>query len=431
MKKLIVFLVILLVTTGIAFSRGDMESDSNSGSDNGNATITFIGSQNWLNKGTTIDTDLSKKFTEETGIKVDMQIIPDDQYSNVLKTKMVSGETPDIFMVGAGTSALKYFPDKYFADLSGESWVERYQPYAKMGTSYQNKVIGLMTWSVDGWGILYNTEMFEKYNLTPPSNYEEFKIVCETFLADDIVPVHMLGKEAWYWGIWFSQFGPLGNGTNPGLYDKLNTNEARFADVEVFKTALKQFKECYDNGYFGKDSLSNAWDSGYEAMGTGKSPMILMYQSYQNEVVSKYPESEADKWKMFPIPFAGNNYYSHSAGGIMRVAYKDSENLENVKKFFDFLARPENLKLYYTERSDIQANPSFTDVVARPTEAGRSMNEFTNGKSGVEMEYGVLYWDNTLFGKYIQELMLDMKTPEQILEEIDQNRVKIFNAIAE
>ena len=105
--------------------------------------------------------------------------------------------------------------------------------------------------------------------------------------------------------------------------------------------------------------------------------------------------------------------------------------MNDIKKFFDFLARPENLKLYYTERSDIQANPSFTDVVARPTEAGRSMNEFTNGKSGVEMEYGVLYWDNTLFGKYIQELMLDMKTPEQILEEIDQNRVKIFNAIVE
>ncbi|MBF9017590.1 MULTISPECIES: ABC transporter substrate-binding protein [unclassified Oceanispirochaeta] len=431
MKKFLTLSIVFLFTIGMVYASGNADSGSSGTSEKDNVTLTFIGSQNWLNKGTTVDSDLNKKFTEETGIKIDMQVIPDDQYSNVLKTKMVSGEIPDIFMVGAGAGALKYFPDEYFADLSDEAWVYRYQQYAKQGTTYQDKVMGFMTWSVDGWGILYNTEMFEEYNLTPPRTFEEFKVVCDTFQADGIVPVHMLGKEAWYWGIWFSQFGPLANAAEAGLYDKLNSNKARFADVKLFETALSQFKESYDNGYFGSDALSNAWDSGYEAMGTGTSPMILMYQSYQTEVAAKYPDSEADKWKMFPIPFAGNNIYSHSAGGIMRVAYKDSENLDSVKAYFDFLSRTDNLELFYSERTDIQANPAFIDVAAVPTEAGKSMSEFTEGKSDVEMEYGILYWDNTLFGKYIQELMLDMKTPIQVLEEIDKNRVKIFKAIEE
>ncbi|MBJ8193720.1 extracellular solute-binding protein, partial [Bacillus cereus] len=83
---------------------------------------------------------LNEAFTQETGIKVDMQVIPDDQYANVLKTKLASGEAPDIFMVSAGVGAQKFLPDKYFADLSNEKWVSRYVPYAKAGSTIDGKV---------------------------------------------------------------------------------------------------------------------------------------------------------------------------------------------------------------------------------------------------------------------------------------------------
>ena len=51
-------------------------------------TITYIASQNWV-----LDTEmeLAKRFEAETGIHVDFQIIPSDQYFNVLQTKLESG----------------------------------------------------------------------------------------------------------------------------------------------------------------------------------------------------------------------------------------------------------------------------------------------------------------------------------------------------
>ncbi|WP_314587447.1 ABC transporter substrate-binding protein [Paenibacillus terrigena] len=439
LKPLKLFAVTLVALLSISGLIGcSAQKDQPTGGDNKeqadapkkDITITFVGSQNWLNKGSKIDSELNEAFTQETGIKVDMQVIPDDQYANVLKTKLASGEAPDIFMVSAGVGAQKFLPDKYFADLSNEKWVSRYVPYAKAGSTIDGKVMGFMTWSVDGWGMLYNTKVFEKNNLTVPKTFDEFTKTLDILKVNNITPVYEVGKEAWHWGIWLSQMGPIAEKNNPGLYEKLNSNQIKYADVKEFETFLTQFKEMYDKGYFGKNPISNTWDSGYEAMGKEQAASFLGYTSYQNEVAGKFADSGANDWKMFPIPMAGNNVFSHSAGGNMRVAYKDSKNLDSVKAFFDFLARPDNLKKYYEARPDIQPAPSFTDVPAKPTASGKSLLENAPGGDGMDMEYGVLYWDNTTVGKYIQDMMLGGLTPKQVLESIDKDRAKLFSATA-
>ncbi|MGI2297347.1 extracellular solute-binding protein, partial [Paenibacillus sp. GXUN7292] len=153
----LLMLCIFVVLAACGSKTGNNPSSSNTetpaatknGEEKKNVTLTFVASQNWVNKGSKVDSELIEAFTKETGIKVDLQVVPDDQYANVLKTKMTSGEVPDIFMVGAGSGAYKYLPEKYFADLSNEEWVSRYAPYAKAGTTINDKISGFMTWNVD------------------------------------------------------------------------------------------------------------------------------------------------------------------------------------------------------------------------------------------------------------------------------------------
>src|SRR5688572_17089210 len=58
-------------------------------------TLTYIASQNWVLDS---ELELAKKFEAETGVHVDFQIIPSDQYFNVLETKLeAGGEGIDIF----------------------------------------------------------------------------------------------------------------------------------------------------------------------------------------------------------------------------------------------------------------------------------------------------------------------------------------------
>ena len=81
-------------------------------------TITVMASQDWVEDS---EQELGKKFEEETGIHVDYQIVPADQYQDLLLTRLNSGEGPDIWGAQSGF-ALKttYNVEKNAVDLSGE-----------------------------------------------------------------------------------------------------------------------------------------------------------------------------------------------------------------------------------------------------------------------------------------------------------------------
>ncbi|MBQ5533713.1 MAG: extracellular solute-binding protein, partial [Lachnospiraceae bacterium] len=62
-------------------------------------TITVMASQDWVEDS---EQELGKKFEEETGIHVDYQIVPADQYQDLLLTRLNSGEGPDIWGAQSG-----------------------------------------------------------------------------------------------------------------------------------------------------------------------------------------------------------------------------------------------------------------------------------------------------------------------------------------
>ena len=62
-------------------------------------TITYMASQDWVQDA---EMELAEKFTEKTGIKVDFQIIPSDQYTTLLMSKLNAGECADLFGSQAG-----------------------------------------------------------------------------------------------------------------------------------------------------------------------------------------------------------------------------------------------------------------------------------------------------------------------------------------
>src|SRR4051812_35728402 len=64
-------------------------------------TLTVLASQDWIR---TAEPQLAKKFEDQTGIHIDNQIIPADNYFQVLKTKLNSGQGPDIFMGQSGVT---------------------------------------------------------------------------------------------------------------------------------------------------------------------------------------------------------------------------------------------------------------------------------------------------------------------------------------
>src|SRR5512135_635686 len=86
-------------------------------------TLSYLVSQGWAPDA---EMALAKQFEQKTGIKIDFQVIPSDQYFNVLKTKLNSGEGPDLFGGQSGKTDLvvNYDVEKNAVDLSDQPWVQ-------------------------------------------------------------------------------------------------------------------------------------------------------------------------------------------------------------------------------------------------------------------------------------------------------------------
>ena len=65
--------------------------------------------------------EIMNDFTEETGIGIEL-ISPGDDYENVMKTRMASGDLPDIWETH-GWSTTRY--SEYLAPLNDEAWLSK------------------------------------------------------------------------------------------------------------------------------------------------------------------------------------------------------------------------------------------------------------------------------------------------------------------
>lgn len=391
-------------------------------------TFTATGDNTWVFD---VDQTIMNDFTAKTGIKIDVQKTPSDQYAAVLKAKFASGDGPDIAMVWPEANAAQFLPDQNFLDLSNEPWVANLSDAAKRNQSYNGKIIAWGSQGGDyGWGIIYSKDLFAKNNLSVPKNFNDFLNVCKTLKDSGVVPFYGTLKDQWSVGIWMANIGPLAEQQNPGLYDKLNSNTAKFADVQVFKDFINEYKQLYDNGYLGKDPLSGDVNGGLTALSKGETAMTLVNCTPDGWFSSIGLTVDMPKYAMFPAPFANNVTMSSYDGSLIRVINKNSKHIDEAKAYFSFISQSDELTKYYSDPARTSIAPSFTEFLNKFTwpDSTKSLIANSDGKTFTIMETGIKYWDNTAVGKAIEQAILGEITPDQALQSLDSDRDKLFAA---
>lgn len=420
---IIAAVAVIAVVAAIFLKGGDSQMASKE-----NVVITVGASQNWVKD---IDRELAAEFTEKTGIEIDFQINPDDQYDKIIKTKLATNEAPDIMYVSAGVSMQTFQPTENFLDLSDMAWVDQMKDWAKEGSIIDGKLYGFNMWSVDGTAMMYNKQMFEEYNLSVPQNFEELKEVCQVLKDNGIIPIYENAKDPWHNHWWLSMLAAAFEKESPGYVERLNKNEAKYADSAVMLQALKDYKELYDLGYFGEEPFANEWEYGYEAMGTGKAGMIATYIAYSNEIQERYPDSNAIEWEMFPLLIGGINEYNHSPGGVVRVVNKQTKYADEIEQYFNFLVEKENAERYYTARTDLGEASVIGVEVREQTPAYTSLVSYSKNGTAIVCGGSVKYWSVDTIGKAMQDMLTGNITPEEAIAEMDAERQKTFEAAGE
>lgn len=411
------------VLVGCGGSNSTSSSNEEKSSEKG-TTISIMASQDWVYDA---EMELGEKFEEETGIKVDYQIVPADQYYNLLMTKLNSGEGPDIFAGQSGKFDIvsQYNVVENAVDLSGEPWVENYDEFAKEQTSVDGKVYGATYYDIaTDYYMIYNKKLFEENGIKEPTSFAEFEKACQTLLDAGITPVYEPVGDGWHQTMWFTEIGGKYEELNDGIVEKLNNNEIKFTDVADLETALNQLKELADKGYFGDNYLSDEYADFPMYLGTGEFAMTICKPG---EIASIVEASEgaytADDFGMFLIPLLDNDVLNQHPCGPTRFVYSGSEHIEEAKQYLEYITTQDSVQSMIDNAPKIENLPFDVGQTPSYTEA---TEEFLGSfeKSGVVFQDSIKYLNPqwTELSQDIVSLFIGDMTAKEVLEQIDTRR---------
>jgi raffinose/stachyose/melibiose transport system substrate-binding protein len=425
MKKLALVLVALCAILSLGNSSFQSGRHAYARQD---VTLTYLASQDWIRQG---ELDLAVKFEEETGIHIDYQIIPSDQYFNVLQTKLNTGEGPDIFGGQSGKTDLvvNYDITKNAVDLSDEEWVTRQDPLVTEQVTVDGKVWGITLWDTSAsWVIVYNKDIFADLDLSVPTTYEEFKAVCQTILDSGITPIYEPISDGWHHVLWFPELGPRYEQVTPGLAADLNANKVKFADDPTMLTVLQQLKEMYDLGFFGEFAMSDAYTDGPEFMANGEYAMTVRQTAFVNLVESEFGVP-ASTFGFFVMPLADNQILNVNPAGPSKFIYSGSAHIEEAKEYLRFLARPENLQ-YNLDNTPEFASINFTGVTPKYSEEEKAFFDAYADKRGTVYQTAVNYLNPQWMeiGQDLSAMFIGDIEPIEVLQHIDQRRADMAQA---
>ena len=396
-----------------------------------NVTLTMQVSSGWTDEA---DEYLAEKFFEETGTRIEFQVVPADQHHDLLKTKLNAGEAPDIFWIQA--SPLNIYgeldPAKNCLDMTGAEWSALLPAARVEAVSYDGKLYGQSIWNKSiSFPFIYNKTLFKEMGLDVPTTFEAFKAACQKIKDAGIVPIYEYIADGWHQGLIVCHVGGRIEQLMPDVVEKLNTNQLKLKETP-FLDALKQAKELVDLGYYGEDYISNIGNDTNEVMVNREAAMVVGTGNIE-AIKRDYPDCK-DEFGMFLIPLLDNHTSQSDPYGPAKFASAATKYPDQVKAYFSFLMKPENLQYKLDNAADGWTTLDVTDaagVTQHFSDAEKElMSTLTEKDYGVVFQNRVKYFNDQWmeYCKDLTSLFLGEMTAEQVCDSIDERRATMAKA---
>jgi raffinose/stachyose/melibiose transport system substrate-binding protein len=379
--------------------------------------------------GTSVEnmTKIAAKFKEETGISIDIQVNPDDQWRDLLKSKLQAGEAPDMFLIDSDPMSIndRIRPAQNCIDFTKEEWVSRIDKEILPSISYKDKVYGITFAVPKRWVIHYNKDIFAKAGIKQlPTTYEELKADCAKIKALGVTPIMEATQNGWHQVLpLFETGGYYLEKHGDDLYDKLNQNKAKLSDIPELKLVIQQCKELADLGYYGKDYLSESVDKALEKMAAGKVAMYVGYVGWGLDLYKDYPQMQG-KVGIFMMPFADSDVLGINPANPSFFGNKKTGHVAEIKQFFAFLARPDILDWNLNELSTAYAF-CWKDVKCKTERMPKDWQDYlASAKTGLVTQYAVKYVDSQWMdvGKDLEAMYTGAMTIDEVIASADKRR---------
>lgn len=242
------------------------------------------------------------KIGTDHDIEMDLQIIPDEQFDNLIKTKLATREVPDIFLHNAPEYYDAVRVEENCVDLTDQPWVSRLtNPGMVIDSS--GRIWAMPETSGTFFGAAYyNKDVLNRLGITDPrpKTYAEFIAILERIKAadSDVVPLFMSDRNNWTTQISMTVGYSFALGDRAEeVYTAIMNNELKFQDVPEFEGILNDYLILIERELVNPNHLSATYDDAVAAVASGRAAMI-----YNGEWTIAGLEGEGASIGAFPVP---------------------------------------------------------------------------------------------------------------------------------
>lgn len=398
-------------------------SSSGGSSSGGSQTITYWSSD----QGSSIADDVSiltpelNAFTQQTGVKVHLEVIGWKDLQNRVLAAATSGQGPDVVNIGntwsatvQATGAFLPMSSDVMTQLGGG---DRFLPGALAATGAPGKdPVGVPIYSA-AYALYYNKAMFQAANIAnAPATWDDF-------LTDAKALTH-----AGQWGV-----SVEGGSTTENSHHAFTFSQQQggaFFDASgkpTFDTpqnvaGIKQYVD-----FLGADKIADPSDAEYsngtEAVkdfATGKAAMLLWQSA--DATLAKYGMKKGD-YGIAPVPFpaappTGGKHVDSIVGGINLAVFANTKNKDAALKFVKFMT---------SKQTQIDLNksfgslPSVSDAYGDPafqTDAAKVYQNVLATSAAPMPAIPQISQFQTLVGAVVKNLFADAASGQQITDQL-------------
>lgn len=326
-------------------------SSGSSGGSGGTAaagtTLTYWAS----NQGTSLDNDkevltpVLQKFQQQTGIKVNLEVIGWNDLQTRIQTAITSGSGPDVLNIGntwasslQATGAFMPYDDAAMQAIGGKD--KFVKAALDTGGAPGQDPTSVPLYGL-AYGLYYNKAMFKAANLQPPTTWEDMVTAAQK-LTDPAKQQYGFSLAAGSYtenvhfafingsqngAAWFDDKGKptfTGDGNVQGIL--------RYLDLMQKDKVVNPSNAQYDNGTKSVNDFA-----------TGKVAMILNQNNADNSIQSNGMKSDAYGVVPFPSPSGGQKIATFIAGINLSVM-GNTKNKDAALQFVKYMTSAETQK---------------------------------------------------------------------------------------
>jgi raffinose/stachyose/melibiose transport system substrate-binding protein len=260
---------ILAVTTMMAATAACTATGSSDGS-GGDVTLSVW---SWRPEDAAVYRQIFAKFHgAHPHIQVDFKPYKSTEYNTILSTGLTQAGGPDVMQLRSYGGLQPLIDSGGLVPLDGKvAGLSNFESTALDGTrgKKDSKIYGVPL-EMSTFQIYYNSDIFAKYHLQPPTTWDQMISDAKTLQANNITPFAAAGKDTWLLPLYNDAFAATRYG-GPAFEKKVLAGQAKFTDPDYVAAldVLNQLKP-----YFPKDQMGLGETDVQTLFATGKAAMI-------------------------------------------------------------------------------------------------------------------------------------------------------------